>query len=270
MFHALDIDGDFLETLDIKVVSGRNFTKESRSDESAFLINQKLADNLGWADPVGKSIFRDGAHKIIGVVGDFHFAPLHQQIEPLLITQKPYSGFNFLSVKISTNDYPKAISEIEKTWAKLFPSEPFIYNFLDQSLKSSYGEEQRFGKLFSYIAGLAILISCLGLFGLASYLTQQRRKEIGIRKTFGASSNLIIWWLTKDFTKLVLIGNIVGWPLAWFAMQRWLDNFAYKAPTGWWIFPATLALSLMIAVLTVAWQSFKAARENPVEALKWE
>ena len=270
MFHALDIDDDFLETLDIKVVTGRNFAVESRSDESTFLINQKLADNLGWTDPVGKTIFRDGAHKIIGVVGDFHFAPLHQQIEPLLITCKPFSGFNFLSVKINTTDYPKAISEIEKTWAKLFPAEPFIYNFLDQSLKRSYNEEQRFGKLFSYIAGLAILISCLGLFGLASYLTQQRRKEIGIRKTFGASTTLIIWWLTKDFTKLVLIGNIVGWPMAWFAMQRWLDNFAYKAPVGWWIFVVTLLLSLMIAIFTVAWQSFKAARENPVEALKYE
>ncbi len=270
MFHALDVDEDFLKTLDIKVVSGRNFETESQADEKAFLINQKLADHLGWTNPLGKTIFRDGGHKIIGVVGDFHFAQLHQEIEPLLITRQPYGGFNFLSIKISTQNYPEAISEIEKTWVKLFPSEPFIYNFLDQSIRQSYGEEQRFGKLFSYFAGLAILISCLGLFGLASYITQQRRKEIGIRKTFGAGTNIIVWWLAKDFTRLVFLGNLLGWPLAWILMQRWLDNFAYKATLSWWIFAITLILTLIIAVITVAWQSFKAARENPVEALKYE
>jgi putative ABC transport system permease protein len=270
MFHVIDVDNDFLAALGIKILSGRNFSVESATDENSFLINQRLAENLGWTDPLGKTIYRDGGHKIIGVVGDFHFAPLHQQIEPLVITRKPYAGYNNLAIRINTNDYPKVISEIEKTWAKLFPSEPFIYNFLDQSIKESYGEEQRFGKLFSYFAALAILISCLGLFGLASYLTQQRRKEIGIRKTFGARTNTIILWLAKDFTKLVVIGNLIGWPLSWFLMQRWLDNFAYKAPLSWWIFIVTLAISLIIAVFTVAWQSFKAAHENPVESLKYE
>jgi len=270
MFHVIDVDNDFLETMGIKILSGRNFTAESTTDENSFLINQQLAENLGWTDPLGKIIYRDGAHKIIGVVGDFHYAPLHQQIEPLVITRKPYDGYSDLAVRINTPDYPKAISEIEKTWTKLFPSEPFIYNFLDQSIKESYGKEQRFGKLFSYFAALAILISCLGLFGLASYLTQQRRKEIGIRKTFGAGTNTIILWLAKDFTRLVVIGNLIGWPLAWFLMQRWLDNFAYKAPLSGWVFIIALILSLIIAVITVAWQSFKAAHENPVDSIKYE
>nr|NQU92490.1 ABC transporter permease [Bacteroidota bacterium] len=270
MIHVLDADVEFLETLGIRFSAGRNFSAESVPDHNSFLINQALADKLGWDDPVGKTINRDGDHPVIGVVNDFHYAPLNYSIEPLIITMQPYGGFNYLSVRIRPGYHADAIGDIEKIWNNLFPDEPYVYSFLDTVITQSYGKDQRFGKLFMYFAIFAIFLACLGLFGLASFLTEQRRKEIGIRKTFGAGTGNVIWWLGRDFSRLVLIGNLIGWPVAWYIMHRWLDNYAYKASLSWWIFGLTLVLSQLVAVGTVIWQSWKAARMNPVDAIKYE
>jgi putative ABC transport system permease protein len=179
-------------------------------------------------------------------------------------------GFNNLSIRLKPGNNSGAIDAIEKTWMQLFPSEPFNYFFLDSSMKMAYTSEQKFGQFFIAFSLLAVLLACLGLFGLASFLAERHRKEIGVRKTFGASSLNILLWLGKDFTLLVLAGNLIAWPLAWFAMQRWLSNFAYKIELHWWIFAVALAFSLIITFATVAWQSLKASRQNPVDSLRYE
>ncbi|OQX75427.1 MAG: hypothetical protein B6D64_11655 [Bacteroidetes bacterium 4484_276] len=270
MFHVLDVDDDYLETMGIRISDGSGFSENFSTDENSYLINRALAGKLSWDRPVGKTISRNGKHTIIGVVDDFHYAPLQFQIDPLIITRKPYMGFNYLSIRVKTVRLQEAVESIETLWVEMFPSEPFIYSFLDKSVETSYSREQEFAKIFTYFALLAILLAGLGLFGLASFLTEQRRKEIGIRKTFGANTGKIIWWLGRDFTKMVLIGNLLAWPLAWYLLQRWLDGFAFHAPLSPIIFILTLLFSLLFAFATVAWQSAKAARQNPVDAIRYE
>jgi putative ABC transport system permease protein len=270
MFHALDIDSDFLQTMGIQVLEGRGFLKKFSTDGNSIMINQALANKLSWNNPVGKTISRDGKKKIIGVIEDFHYAPLQFQIEPLIISQQPFTGYNYLSVRVKSDDWQEVISSVEKVWVELFPSEPFEYHFLDKALEASYDREKKFGKVFTYFALLAILLAGLGLFGLASFLTEQRHKEIGIRKTFGAETSGIIWWLGRDFTKMVLIGNLLAWPVSWYLLQFWLDSFAFHAPLSPWTFMLTLVFLLLFAFGTVAWQSAKAARQNPVDAMRYE
>jgi putative ABC transport system permease protein len=270
MFHALDIDSDYLQTMGIQVLEGRGFLKKFSTDGNSIMINQALANKLSWNNPVGKTISRDGKKKIIGVIEDFHYAPLQFQIEPLIISQQPFTGYNYLSVRVKSDDWQEVISSVEKVWVELFPSEPFEYHFLDKALEASYDREKKFGKVFTYFALLAILLAGLGLFGLASFLTEQRQKEIGIRKTFGAETSGIIWWLGRDFTKMVLIGNLLAWPVSWYLLQFWLDSFAFHAPLSPWTFMLTLVFLLLFAFGTVAWQSAKAARQNPVDAMRYE
>lgn len=270
MFHVLDVDDDYLETMGIGISDGRGFSEEFYTNENAYLINRALARKLSWDKPVGKTISRNGKHTIVGVAEDFHYAPLQFQIEPLIITRKPYMGFNYLSIRVKTVRLQEAVESIETLWTEMFPSEPFVYSFLDRSLETSYNREQKFARIFTWFALLAIFLAGLGLFGLASFLTEQRRKEIGIRKTFGANTGKIIWWLGRDFTKMVLIGNLLAWPLAWYLLQRWLDGFAFHAPLSPIIFILTLLFSLLFAFATVAWQSAKAARQNPVDSIRYE
>jgi putative ABC transport system permease protein len=270
MFHALDIDSDYLQTMGIPVSEGRGFSKEYSTDGNSIIINQALANKLSWENPIGKTITRNGEKTVIGVIQDFHYAPLQFQIEPLIVSQQPFMGFNYMSIRVKTNDWQEVISGIEEVWLEMFPSEPFEYQFLEKSLEASYDREKKFGKVFTYFALLAILLAGLGLFGLASFLTEQRRKEIGIRKTFGAETSGIIWWLGRDFTKMVLIGNLLAWPIAWYLLKRWLDGFAFHAPLSPWTFIFTLVFLMLFAFATVAWQSAKAARQNPVDAMRYE
>ncbi len=270
MINVLDVDDDYLRTMDIDLLAGKNFSPESQADDNDYLINQAMARRMGWDDPVGKVISRNGEHHVIGMVEDFHFAPLQFRIEPLIISQTPYMGFDYLSIRLNTADYGRAITDIGGIWKKVAPGSPFVYHFLNQLLKNSYGQVQQFGRLFMAFAVLAVFVACLGLFGLASFLTEQRRKEIGIRKTFGANVGRIVWMLGTDFTKMVLLGNLLAWPLAWLVMHRWLENFAYKRGPEPWIFIFTLLLTLLVAVITVVWQSVRAARQNPVDSIRYE
>ena len=206
---------------------------------------------------------------VVGVVKDFHFAPLHLDIQPLALTflsDRP----NWLSIKIAPHDVPEALAFIERTWKSHSPDGNFSYAFLDDRLDRMYRTEEKLGKTFSIYTLIALFVACLGLFGLASYTTVQRTKEIGIRKVLGATEWNITALTTKRFIGLVLIANAAAWPIAYFAMQQWLQNFAYKTSLGLWIFALTAGLSVVIAFLTVGYQSIKSALANPAVTLRYE
>ncbi len=273
LFNVMDVDKDFLNTLGIEIVKGHGFKPGSAQDNN-ILINQSLADEMGWDNPIGKKIKRNVEATIAGVVNDFHYTPMHHPIQPLIITNIPWEGhqdgFDYLIIKPASGAAASIIPKLEELWKRSFPSEPFIFHFMNQINASMYSDERTFGNIFCWASILAIVIAGLGLFGLTTFITQQRRKEIGIRKTFGANSSRIVWLLGKQFVMLVIAGNMIAWPVTWFIMQNWLDNFAYTAPISIWVYIATLLLTIIFAFLTVAWQSVKASMQNPVDTLRYE
>jgi putative ABC transport system permease protein len=221
-------------------------------------------------DPVGKWLMlRDTELPIIGIVKDYHFRSLHSEIEPLLLVNDP-SLYRYILMKLDSGDIPGTLANIESTWKTFFPDTPFEYHFLDEAYGSLYRTEQRMGTLFNYFTGLAILISCLGLFGLASFMAEKRTKEIGIRKVLGASVSGVVILLNREFIKWVLIANIVAWPAAYYLMFKWLQSFAYRTNMGVWSFALAALIAFAIAVVTVSYQSIKAAITNPVDSLRYE
>jgi putative ABC transport system permease protein len=270
MIHALDVDYDFLDVMKIPVVAGRNFSKEYATDADAFLINETLAKKLGWTDPVGKKIIRDGEHKVIGMISDFHFATLHTKIEPLLITMKPWDGFNYFAIRLSPGSLNSTLAAIEKKWNEILPNQPYSHVFLDNYVKTAYASENNTGETFLYFSLLAIFVACLGLFGLANYSSEQKRKEIGIRKVYGASNSNILTLLSSDYTRWVILANILAWPLAYWAMDKWLQLFEYRTGINVWIFFLTFCITSLISLITIFYQVLHAARTNPVETIKYE
>jgi putative ABC transport system permease protein len=271
MIHVVDVDGDFLQAFNLELVKGRNFSPEFATDKTAYLINETLAQTLSWDDPIGKTIVRNGKHEIIGVVKDFHFATLHDRIEPLIITPQPWlDRFENLSVKIKSTNMAETIGVIKRVWQQAAPFTPFDYWFLDAAFDRLYKSEQRFQEIFYYFSALAIFIALLGLLSLAAFFTEQRTKEIGIRKVLGASATSVVNLLSKDFLKLVVLANLIAWPVAYYFMNRWLQDFAYRVNISWWVFAISGALALVVALITVSTQAIKAALANPVEALKYE
>jgi putative ABC transport system permease protein len=262
---------DFIETFNMEVVEGRSFAKEFLTDEEeAVVINETAKNIIGMEDPVGKQlIFGDAATTIIGVVKDYHFKSLHSEIEPLILAIVP-SLYRYVFIKLESGNIPDTIANIKSTWNTLFPDTPFEYHFLDEAYDKLYRTEQRMGTLFNYFTVLAILISCLGLFGLASFMAEKRTKEIGIRKVLGASLSGIVVLLNKQFTKWVLISNLVSWPIAYYAMSKWLQGFAYRINLGIWTFALAALVALAIAVMTVSYQSVKAALTDPADSLRYE
>jgi putative ABC transport system permease protein len=268
------IDSDFISTMDIKLVAGRNFSPQFSTDQSDLIIvNETAVRQWGWHDPIGKTIQvlddRPITKTIIGVVRDFHAESLHKKIEPVFFEFAPSSS-RYIFIKIRPDNIPNTIRYLEKILKQIDPMLPFDYTFLDETFDRNYKAEEKLSKIFSYFTLLAIFIACLGLFGLASFTAEQRTKEIGIRKALGASISGIIFLLSKEFTKWVLLANIIAWPLAYFAMNRWLQNFAYRINIGLGIFVLAGVLALVISLLTVGYQAIKAARSNPVEALRYE
>jgi len=272
--QIVGVDYDFFKTLDVKLMDGRFFQKEMRKDSaSAFIINESAAKAWGWDVPIGErlELVMDDGKKgvIIGIVQDFHFASLHEKVEPMVfhIWPQRYSCF---AVKMRAGDIPESMAFLRTTWSRMLPHRPFEFFFLDEEFDRQYAKDERVGKIFGYAATLAIFVAGLGLFGLAAFMAEQRTKEIGVRKVLGASVAGIVGLLSKDFIKLVLIANVVAWPVAYFAMNRWLQNFAYRLDLGWWVFALAGGLALVIALLTVSTQAIKAALANPVEALRYE
>jgi putative ABC transport system permease protein len=268
------VDHDYIKTMGMKIVSGRAFSKNFGSDPSAIVINQTTKDILGYDDPVGKKIYsNDGGGKvsvytIIGVVENFHFSSLRQNIGALCMVL----GFNpgFATFKVSTKDIKPLLGNIENKWKAMVPERPFSYRFLDDAFNQMYDEEQRVGKIALSFALLAILIACLGLFGLATYMAEQRTKEIGVRKVLGATVSNIASMLSKDFLRLVVIAAVFAFPLAWWFMHNWLQDFAYRVNISWWIFIGAAVIALAIALATVGFQAIKAAVANPVKSLRTE
>ena len=271
------IDYDYLQTMGMNMFKGRNFSKEFGADSSAFILNETAAKVLGYDDPIGKKIYTNyqsatstelRSYTIIGVVKDFHFESLRQNIFPLGF--RLGNSTNLISFKISTTNVQPLIQEIENKWKSMASGMQFSYRFMDDAFDNMYRSEQRVGKVALSFAILVIIIACLGLFGLATYMAEQRTKEIGVRKVLGASVSNIVIMLSKDFAKLVLIASVFAIPLAWWAMNKWLQDFAYRINIGWWVFAAAGILALMIALLTVSSQAIKAAIANPVKSLRTE
>jgi len=270
-FTPVGVGYDFVKTMNLKLAEGRDFSKQFPTDSAGFLINEAALKVIGYKDPIGKQItWGNNKGTIVGVLKDFHFQSLHTNIRPLIA----YLGVKRTSgnaiIRIEAGKTTQALAEIEKICKRLNPKFPFTYSFTDQEYARQYQSEQVVSKLSNYFAFLAIFISCLGLFGLATFTAEQRTKEIGIRKVLGASVAGIVGLLSKDFLKLVAIAIVIASPVAWWLMNQWLQGFAYKIDIEWWIFGLAGVLSVLIAVLTVSFQSIKAALMNPVRSLRSE
>jgi putative ABC transport system permease protein len=272
-----NIDYDYIKTMGMEITRGRNFSKSFGSDSGAVIINESTAQLLGYDDPVGKKIYnfdntqamaRLFSYTIIGVVKNFHYESLKQRVAPLCLRLRE-SGWA-TAFKISTADIKGLVKNIETEWQKMGSAVPFSYQFLDDSFDEMYRVEQRTGKLGLGLSIVAILIACLGLFGLATYMAEQRTKEMGIRKVLGATTESLVKLLSADFLRLVFISLLFAIPAAWLLMHYWLNDFAFRINMPWWIFVAAGCSALLIALLTVSYQSIKAAFTNPVKSLKSE
>ncbi len=267
------VDFDFLETLELELIQGRNFSQELATDTlTAYIFNEAAVREFGEDFIKNRrfSVFgSENKAPVIGVVKDFHFMSLHDRIVPVILCVYP-RYFNHISVKTSLANIPGVLSHLRRVWKDYLPNRPFEYFFLDAKFDTMYKSEERLWKVFSYFAGLAIFISCLGLFALASFTAEQRTKEIGIRKVLGASVPNITYLLSKEFLKWVLLANVIAWPVAFFTMQKWLSNFAYRTTIGIDVFTASTLLTLGIAFITVSYQSIKAAVTDPVDSLRYE
>jgi len=265
------VDYDYLKTFDLKIVQGRFFSKEYSTDVSdAYVINEAAVKAMELDSPINKELkIWDRKGKIIGVVKDYHFESLHSEIIPMAMRIRPDSLVS-LCIRINPNNISAALSFIEGRWKKIYPEYPFEYRFLDDTIRSQYHSEEAVGRICKYFTFLAISISCLGLFGLALYTTEQRTKEIGIRKVLGASIPKLVLLLSKEFIKWVLVANIIAWPVAWYIMSKWLQNFAYKTDIGVWTFLLSGILALVISLATVSYQTIKTAIANPVDSLRYE
>ncbi|MGB8194457.1 MAG: FtsX-like permease family protein, partial [Chitinophagaceae bacterium] len=268
-------DHDFVTTYGVKIVAGRNFSRDFSLDTSSFLLNEAAASVLGMKsneEVIGKNFQYGGRRgKIIGVFNDFHFESMHQKILPLvLMVPRVANGYGNISVKIAGNNLQAALGHIEKTWHKFLPETPYQYTFLDENFDRLYQSEQRQGTIFTVFACIAIFIACLGLFGLSAFAITQRIKEIGIRKVLGANVSTIVTLLSKDFMKLVVIASIIAFPIAWYAMRSWLEDFAYRINIPWWLFLMAGILAAFVALFTISFQAIKAALANPVKSLRTE
>jgi len=271
------VDYDFLDVYGIKLVAGRNFTKADHNEDWSklhnALINVSAAKLLGFSSPqaaIGKAILSgDKKWDVIGVVEDYHQKSLRYPLEPVRF-MPAYSTYSAISVKINPGNVSKSVADIKQKYEAFFPGNIFDYTFLDETFNRQYESEQLFGKAFGIFAGLAIFVACLGLFGLAMFSTVQRRKEIGVRKVLGASVSNILLLLSKDFIRLVLIASIIAFPIAWWVMHKWLQDFSYRINIGWWIFLAAGSAALLVALFTVSFQAIKAAIANPVKSLRTE
>ena len=271
LMNVVFTDEDFLNTFGIKLLKGRNFDPEMATDKDAYLINEALMRTLDWNEPIGKTIQRVGAHTVIGVVQDFHFATMVYKIEPLIISIRPeYGDYNHLALRISSNDISSTIQQIRQKVAEVVPSAPFEYWFLDDAFNALYRDVEQVNKMVFSFSVLAIFIAILGLYSLVAIATEYKTKEIGIRKVLGSSVNGITQVILKEFLSPVLISNLIAWPIAWYAMNRLLQKFAYRIDLTIWPFLLSGLFTLLIALLTVSWQAIRAATSNPVEALRYE
>jgi putative ABC transport system permease protein len=266
------VDYDYIPTMGLQIIKGRNFSPDFGTDSAGVIINEAAARELGWGNtnPIGKTIVSSGqhAHTVIGMVKDFHYTSVKQKIAPLMIA--PGNMRSGLIVKIKTADVQNLLTDIKKQWNGFSPGAPFTYYFVDDKFAALYTAEQKTGQIFTAFSLVAIVIAGLGLFGLATFITEQRTREIGIRKVFGASVQQVLLLVSKEFIILVAIAFVIAVPVTWWGMHQWLQDFAYRVTISWWVFAVAGIMALVIALLTVSIQAIKAAIANPVKSLRAE
>ncbi len=269
----------YIETLGIELLQGREFVREFKNDEGALILNEAAITRLGYTldNAIGKKVYfqfqnATQSMNIVGVVRDYHFQGLQQKIKPLALSVHPiFSGpTSYLIADVKSSHYADLIANFKKTWNKINPNSPFVYSFLDQDFQKNYEKEERTSQLIQYFTLIAIVVACLGLFGLATFTAEQRIKEIGVRKVLGASVSQVVTLLSKDFMKLVVISIVLSSPVAYYLMNRWLEGFAYRIEIQWWVFVVAGAGTVLIALLTISFQAIKSALMNPVKSLRSE
>jgi putative ABC transport system permease protein len=270
------VDEEYIPTLGMQIIAGRNFSKDFPTDSLGIILNETAVQALGWNSltAVGKIVIRQNSDKgvnvpfhVIGIVKNFNFKSLHQAISPLFMSYQPEGGLIF---KIKTTDVQGLLATMKKRWGSYNTGEPFTYAFMDDLYSKTYSAEEKTGTILNIFSVLTIFVACLGLFGLATYAAEQRTKEIGIRKVLGASVTQVTQMLSKEFLKLVLVASLIAFPAAWWAMNKWLQSFAYRITVSWWVFIVAAAVALLIALITVSFQAIKAATANPVISLRSE
>ncbi|MCP4724993.1 MAG: FtsX-like permease family protein [bacterium] len=267
------IDYSYINIFDISLSEGRNFSRNYITDiENSVLINEAVVREMGWEEPIGKKIKRSRGEqefRVIGVLKDFHFMSMYMEIKPLIIHPR-VENYSTAFIKMDQGNIPETIDFIKKTTAEFNPGYPFSFSFLTDDYNEMYESEQRLATIFIWFSGLAILIACMGLFGLISFVAESRTKEIGIRKVLGANIPGMIVLLIREFIKLIILANIIAWPVAWISMNNWLSNYAYKIDLGISVFILAGSVSLLIALATISYQSIKASISNPVDSLRYE
>jgi len=272
--EVITVDPDYAHTLGLKFRSGRDYDRRIPTDASeGILLNEAACKAFGWnpQEAVGKKLRTAGMQngRVLGVLADYHQHGLKEQIRPVLTFVAPYA-FNYLAIRLGAGDVQASVARVEQFWRSRFPGYTFQYTFLDEDFNRQYQAEERLARIVGLFAALAVGIACLGLFGLAAFTAQQRTKEIGVRKVLGASVTSIVLLLSKDFVVLVLVAILLATPLAWYAVDQWLSSFAYKIDLAWWVFLLAGGLAVAVALLTVSYQSIRAALANPVKSLKME
>lgn len=270
-----DVDENYIPTLGMQLLAGRNFSKDFSTDSSGVILNETAARVFGWGENApGHSISTSTnkgekiVYHVLGIVKDFHFRSLHERISPLVMVLAPNQGM--IIVKLKTTDIAGLLAVVKKQWAQLGAEEPPSYSFLDERFDNTYRSEQKIGLILGIFAGLTIFVACLGLFGLAKFTAEQRIKEIGIRKVLGASVAGVVSLLSRDFLKLVLVAFVIASPIAWYIMNKWLQDFAYRINITWWVFAIAGITAILITLITVSFQAIKAAMANPVKSLRTE
>jgi putative ABC transport system permease protein len=270
MMSWISVDHDFVETMGLEVTHGRDFSPEYPLDAAgAYLLNQAAVQMIGWEDPLGKEFEIVERGPVVGIVKDFHFQSLHTKIQPMALHIYP-KGFKYLLVRITASDIEQSLQTLRREWQSFFPERLFNYSFFDEDFNRIYKSEAHLLKTSNYITGLAILIACLGLFGLASFTAARRTKEIGIRKVLGAGIFRILALLSQDFVRLVLFGILIAFPFSFFISSRWLQNFAYRVPINIWAFLLVGVAVMLASLVTVLYQAVKAASTDPVKTLRHE
>ncbi|HXB43148.1 MAG TPA: ABC transporter permease [Puia sp.] len=275
--HLCTVEDDYFKTLGFTILAGRGFSKEFTADSNSIVLNEAALKEFGYdvTNAVGRKLYFDfqGTHNtmnIVGVVKNFNFESLYTTIKPFGFTTSVGNKYGYAIVNVSTRNYTTLLKDLSNAWSKINPEIPFVYSFLDNDFRNNYEKDQRVSVIVSYFTCIAILIACLGLFGLSVFSAEQRTREIGIRKVLGASVTNITSLLSKDFIKLVLIALVIASPVAWYGMNKWLEIFAYRTPVSWWMFVLAGLLAILIALLTVSFHAIKAAIANPVKSLRTE
>ncbi len=271
LFRANFVDYDYLKALKAPVVMGRDFSKDYGADATGIIINEISQKAMGFDDPIGKRVTlgEDNVFNIIGVVKDFHYVSLRTEIEPMILLLNP-EDCSSIMIRIRSENTPQTLKFMGSVWKKFAGDFEYDYRFLDERLDTLYRGEQQVGRIINVFTILSVFISCLGLFGLASFMALQRTKEIGIRKVLGVSISGVVVLLTKEFSKWVIAANLIAWPLSYFALNRWLQEFPYRTDIKLWIFLGTGLVTFLIAILTVSYQSLRAALSNPADSLRYE